>query len=223
MGYRLGNQEIDLASLKKLNFVPSTKAGDVYRYKNMAIRVFKEGEEPIPKETAEYFTGVSTDRILLPRKLLFYNEAFKGYGMKLVSQKGAGKRIITTPKKELVDCVEVLERDIDTLSHRNVLLNGINPGYTLYNGELFLVNPAGYSILEIADVRKLERLNQYQLHLLITELIAADLRKSRVPQPTINVVKKVLSLKDMDQKSSDYLSEVMRGQINIKELVKKIG
>ena len=223
MGYRIDNKEVDLSGLKKLNFVPSSKAGDVYRYKNSVLRIFKDGEEPIDEETADYFTGIPTDRILLPRRLLFYNIAFKGYTMKLVPQKGAGKRIITTPKRDFIECVEVLESDAETLSQRKVLLNGATPGYSLYNGELYLVNPAAYRILELESSEKLEQLNIFQLHLLITELIARELKKSNYSQTTINNVKKLLSMRDLDVSCSDYLREIMRGQENIKELVKKIG
>ena len=224
MGYRLGNQEIELSNLKKINFTPSTKAGDVYRYKNMAIRVFRDGEEPIDKQTADYFTRISTARILLPRQLLIYNSSlFKGYSMKLVTQKGSGKRITIAPKRELIEGVAALERDNETLSQKKVLLNGINPGYVLYNGEIYLVNPAGYSRLELGNTKSLEKLNQFQIHLLITELIASDLRKSRVPQATINEVKKLLSLKDMDERTSSFLIELLRGQENVKELVKKMS
>lgn len=223
MGYRLENKDVELSGLRKLTFVPSDKAGDVYRYKNSALRIFKDGESPIDQETAKYLTDISTERILLPRKLLFYNNAFKGYSMKLVSQKGSGKRLITTPKRDLIACVENLEKDIETISRKKVLLNGITPGYTLYNGDIYIVNPAGYTILELENSEKLEQLNEFQLHLLITELISSDLRKAHYPQATINNVKKILSLRDLEEKSSSYLSEVMKGQDSIKELVKKIS
>lgn len=223
MGYRLDNKEVDLSGLRSLTFVPSDKTGDVYRYKNSVLRVFKEGETLIDKETAEYFTNVSTDRILLPRKLLFYNNAFRGYTMKLVSQKGAGKKIITTPTKDLIGCVEALEEDVRTISQKKILLNGITPGYSLYNGDLYLVNPAGYSILELESSDKLEQLNEFQLHLLITELIASELKRVKYTQPTINNLRDLLGLRDLDQSSSSYLREVIDGQENIKELVKKIS
>lgn len=223
MGYHIDNKEVDLSSLRRLTFVPSDKAGDVYRYKNSVLRVFKEGEYPIDKDTASYFTDVSTDRILLPRKLLFYNNAFRGYTMKLVSQKGAGKKIITTPTKDFVGCIEALENDIKVLSQKKILLNGITPGYSLYNGELYLVNPAGYSILESVSTEKLEQLNEFQLHLLITELVAAELRRYGYLQPTIKNVKDLFGLRDVDQMSSSYVKEVIDGQGNIKEFVKKIG
>ena len=222
MGYRLDNKDADLSKLRQLTFVPSSKAGDVYRYKNEALRVFRDGEEPIDKKTAEYLTNISTERILLPRKLLFYNNAFKGYTMKLVSQKGAGKRIITTQTDEIIDCVEAVEKDINELSHKKVLLNGINPGYSLYNGELYLVNPAGYRIIELESYEKLAKLNEFQLQLLLTELIASDMRKNRYSQALINSIKKILNKRDLEQSCSSYLKELLNDNRNIKEYVKRI-
>ncbi|MBR3211232.1 MAG: hypothetical protein IKF71_04775 [Bacilli bacterium] len=223
MGYRIDNKDVDLSGLRQLTFVPSEKAGDVYRFRNSALRVFREGETPIDKETASYFTDVSTERILLPRKLLFYNNAFKGYTMKLVSQKGAGKKIITTPTRDFVECVEALEKDIEVISQKKILLNGITPGYSLYNGELYLVNPANYSVLELERSEKLEQLNEFQLHLLVTELVAAELRRMKYPQSCISNVKDLFGLRDVDQTSSSFLKEIIDGQENIKELVKRIG
>ena len=222
MGYRLENKEIELEGLRKLSFTPTQKAGDVYRYKNYALRIFKEGEEPIDQQTAKYLTDITTDRIILPRKLLFYNNAFKGYTMKLVSQKGSGKRISTTPKEDVLESIVALEKDIETLSQKKVLLNGATPGYTLYNGNLYIVDPSNYRILDAVDTSSLEQLNQFQLHLLITELIAADLRKARVQQSTIQNIKEILNLRDNDQTTSEYLRELLQGQSNIKGLVKKI-
>lgn len=222
MGYRIENKEINLSGIKKLTYVPSTKAGDVYRYKNTALRIFKEGEKSIDKETADYLTDISTNRILLPRKLLFYNNIFKGYTMKLVSQKGAGKRIITTPKEEFIHSVKALEEDTKVLSQKKVLLNDINPGYSLYNGELYLVNPANYTILDIGTPDSLEQLNMYQIHLLITELISADLRKTNISQSTINELKELMSLKEDKISTSSYLNDLLKNQENVKEFIKKM-
>ena len=222
MGYRLENKPVDLSGIKKLTFVPSQKAGDVYRYRNYALRVFRDGEKVIDEETAKYLTTISTDRIVLPKKLLFYNNAFKGYTMKLVSQKGAGKKIITTPRDDFIDCVEVLEDDVEALSQKKVLLNDIAPGYTLYNGELYLVNPAKYSILDV-DSENLERINKFQLHLLITELISGELNKNNFSQASIRNLKELMALRDEDQNTSDFLYDLMGDQKDIKQFVKKIG
>ena len=222
MGYRLENKPIDLSGIKKLTFVPSQKAGDVYHFRNYALRIFRDGEEAIDEDTARYLTSISTDRIILPRKLLYNNNTFKGYTMKLVSQKGAGKKIITTPKDDFIDCVEVLEADIKELSQKKVLLNAISPGYTLYNGELYLVNPAKYSILE-ADSNNIERINKFQLHSLIVELISSELNKQDFSQASIKYLKGLMSLRDEDQNTSDFLYGLMGDQKNIKQFVKKIG
>jgi hypothetical protein len=223
MGYRLENKVIDLDGIKKLTYVPSMKAGDVYRYRNYALRIFRDGEEAMDHDTARYLTNITTERILLPRKLLFYNSAFKGYTMKLVSQKGAGKKIITTPKEDFLDSVEILESDVEVLSQKRVLLNGISPGYVLYNGELYLVNPAKLSIFEGGEESDLERVNKYQLHLLVTELISAELNKQNFSQATIRNLKEIMSEKDTDQDTSEYLYDIMGSNKTIKQYVKKIS
>ena len=71
MGYRLENKDVDLSGIKPLKYVPTKKAGDVYRYKNNVLRIFRENESHIEEETARYLTNISTERILLPKKLLF--------------------------------------------------------------------------------------------------------------------------------------------------------
>lgn len=223
MGYRLENKPVDLSGIKKLTYVPSTKAGDVYHYRNYALRIFKDGEKVIDKETAKYLTTISTERILLPKKLLFYNNAFRGYTMKLVSQKGSSKKIISTPIEDFIDSVEVLENDVEAVSQKKVLLNDITPGYTLYNGELYLVNPAKYTTLDIGSAEDIERINKYQLHLLITELISGELNKQNFSQSSIRHMKELMGLRDMDQNTSDYLYEIMGDQKDIKQFVKKIG
>ena len=221
-GYRLENKPVDLSSIKELTFVPSQKAGDVYRFRNYALRVFQAGEKVIDEDTARYLTTITTDRILLPRKLLFYKSSFAGYTMKLVSQKGSGKKIITTPKDEFIDSVEVLEDDIKELSKKKVLLNDIVPQYTLYNGELYLVNPAKYSIFD-ADSNSIERINKFQLHQLITELISRELNKQNFPQYSVKHLKELMNFRDEDQNISDFLYELMGDQKNIKQFIKKIG
>ena len=222
MGYRLENREVDLSGLRQITYVPSKKAGDIYRYKNEVIRIFKNNEEPIDEETARYLTTISTNRVLLPRKLLFYNNAFKGYTMKLVSQKGANSKIINAPKRELIDSIQSVENDIDTLSQKKILLNNTGIGHTLYNGELYLVDPSKYRIYDFGNTGSLKKMNHYHLHLLLTELIATELRKINCSQTEINGLKLIMELKDIDEATSEYLSELIGDKKDIKEFVKKL-
>ena len=76
MGYRLDNKDVDLTG-KRLTKIDSGASGYIYRYKNSALKMFKPGREiPLDEETARFLTTISTNRILLPRNLLFYNNAF---------------------------------------------------------------------------------------------------------------------------------------------------
>ena len=137
MGHKLEGKDIKLTK-KNLKKIGTGVTGDVYKYKNSALKIFKkEKDTPIDYYTADYLTGISTNRILLPRNLLFYNNAFKGYTYKLVSKKGTGNRMIMLPTDELIEDVSIIEKDIEVLSNKQVLLNGIEPDNTIFNGRLY--------------------------------------------------------------------------------------
>ena len=66
------------------------------------------------EEVASYLTGIQTSRILLPRKLVFYQDAFRGYTLRLVQKKGNSKKLIALPGENLVTNAEMIEQDIRT-------------------------------------------------------------------------------------------------------------
>ncbi len=143
--------------------------------------------------------------------------------MKSPEEKGSSKRIITLPKNELVNEISISERDIETLSRRSVLLNGVSPENSIFNGELYLTDPSEYSILELFSTEELERLNKYQLHLLITELITQELRKSKFTKAEVSKVKEILSSKDDYENSSDFFKNIIsNNDDSIKQFVKSI-
>ena len=223
MGYRLDNKDVDIVG-KKLTKIASGATGDVYRYKNSALKIFKPNRElPLTEETARYLSGISTNRILLPRNLLFYNNQFRGYTYKLVSKKGSGQRMIMLPKTELLGNIAILERDIEVLSAKRVLLDGIKPDNSIFNGNLYLTDPSGYSILELLETEELERLNKYQLHLLLTTILATELRKNNFDSQTERKFRELMDAKDEFDDSSTYLSETIEGNDSVKEYVKKMS
>ena len=121
MGYRLENKDINLNE-KKFTKIAQGKTGNVFKCNGYAIKVFNNyAEDIIDLETAKYLTGIRTNRIILPNKLLFYNNGFKGYSMKLVKKDPRQKKIINCPTDELIRNVEIIEEsnsdsiDIDTL------------------------------------------------------------------------------------------------------------
>ena len=110
MGYRINKKEIDLNKLQK---IAQGKRGYVYRLEKNALKVLENEElnECIDGDTAKYLSGLRTDKILLPKNLLFYNNTFKGYTLKLVSQKPRSKNIISIPKNDFIRNVKELEED----------------------------------------------------------------------------------------------------------------
>ena len=222
MGYKLDNKDIDISG-KRLTKIANGGTGDVYKYRNHALKIFKaDREAPIDLETAEYLTTISTNRILLPKNLLFYNNSFRGYTYKLISKKGSGKKITTIPKDDLVGNILIIERDIETLSNKQVLLNGIEPANTIFNGNLYLSDPSAYTKLDSYSVKELERLNKYQFHLLLVSLIISELRKSSISSKTEKQVKELLYLRDENNNSSDFLTDIIDDNDSIKQFVKKI-
>ena len=222
MGYKLDDKDIKLTG-KQWTKIGTGAKGDVYKYRNMALKVFKEDRDtPIDVETAEYLSNISTDRIVLPINLLFYNNSFRGYTYKLVSKKGTGNRMIMLPKTDLIQEIRVLERDVETLSNKQVLLNGIEPTNTIFNGNLYITDPTGYRVLEGCASEELEKLNKYQLHLLLISLVASELRKNNFTSKTQNDVKELLEMKDVNSDSSEFFADIIGNNDTIKQFVKKI-
>ncbi len=222
MGYKLDDKDITLTK-KNLKKIGTGVTGDVYKYKNSALKVFKKDKDtPIDYETASYLTGISTNRILLPEKLLFFNNAFRGYTYKLVSKKGMGNRMIMLPKDELIENSSIIEKDIETLSRKQVLLNGIEPSNTIFNGRIYLTDPTSYSVLEDTSTEYLEQLNKYQFHLLFTALIIQELGRINFQKSTINEVKELLEMKDSSDNTSYYLRELLEDNDTFKQFVKRM-
>ena len=222
MEYKLDDKDIKLTK-KNLKKIGTGVTGDVYKYKNSALKVFKNGKQaPIDPYTADYLTSISTNRILLPQNLLFYNNAFKGYTYKLVSKKGMGNRMIMLPKDDLIEDTSIIEKDIETLSNKQVLLSGIEPSNTIFNGRLYLTDPTSYSVLETASTEELEKLNKYQFHLLFIMLITQELRKNNFSNHTIAEVKELLEMKDSADDTSYYLKELLGDNDTFKQFVKRM-
>ena len=223
MGYYLGNKNSKKKiSIKGLNRLYSTKTGEVYKYKNNALTVFKDkNHPPLTEETADLMTRISTDRILLPKKLLFYNSAFSGFTFRLVDQVGNGNRMIMLPKDELVGNLVLIEEDIETLSSKRILLDGIDPNNTFFNGDLFLTDPSRYSVLEDCDIARLEDLNKLQFHLLITELMAPELRERSSDKTLEKKLRRIMSMKEAEVSTSTFVAKKIGKCDSVKQYLKK--
>lgn len=224
MGYRIENKAIDAKEIRQLSKIATGKTGNVYHYRNEALKIFVEGEEPpIEEGTARYLQDISTSRILLPKKLLFYNTAFRGYTLKLIPKKGLSRKIVNTDKGDLLSEIFELECDTEVLSRKKILLNGISPENSIFNGKFFITDPSKYRIFDIDDTEELAKLNKYQLQLLLNEIISSELGRMNYTQKQIRHIKEILSLRDADESICEFYDKIIDGERNVKQLVKKMG
>ncbi len=222
MGYKLDDKKIELTE-EKLTKLGNSNNGHTYKFQNMALKIFDNLEEnPEALETAKYLKNISTDRILLQKQILYYNGAYKGFSRKLLPKKGLGKRIITEPTTSFIRDVELIEDDNRILSRKRILLDGISPHNTHYNGNLYLTDPTKYSQLDLYSTEELETLNKYQLHLLFTELISIELRKSGFSNSQVAEVKELLYSREEDEDSSKFFENLFAQDETIKQFVKKM-
>ena len=100
MNYRVGCKNFDLHD-KRVKTIGQGYTENVYQYGDNALKIFDTEESIIDEETARYLTNIRTSRILLPKKLVYYKDKFKGYTMKLVSTKPKSKNLISISKNDL--------------------------------------------------------------------------------------------------------------------------
>lgn len=217
------NQSTIDITREKLKRIATGSSGDVYRYKNLAVKIFRDNQNPpIDLETAEYLTTIHTDRILLPKAIAFYNMIYSGYAYKLVQKKATRERLITLPREELVGNVKFLEKDTRTLSRRKVLLTGIEPSNCIFNGDLYIADPREYSIMKNASPKELEALNKYQIHMLLTSLITSEIKKQNLDPGFERYIRKLLESKELKEDTSEFLRTFLRPEESIKQLSKRI-
>lgn len=223
MRYKLDDKEVNIEK-KQLTRLGNGNSGHTYKFQNVVLKIFDTPEESKEAlDTIKYLKGISTDRILLPKQILYCNNKYIGFSRKLLSKKGSGKRIITGPKEEFLRDVELIENDNRILSRKKILLDGISPNNTHFDGNLYLTDPTKYSLLtDLLSTYELERLNEYQLHLLFTELIITELRKNGFTSTQVAEVKELLCSKDENKNSSEFLKETFKSEDTIKQFVKKM-
>lgn len=222
MDYSLENRRINL---EKANIIGYGKNGNVYKYKNLALKIFPNGEVPsglMDGDTCHGLSNISTSSIMLPKNIIFYkNKLFSGYSLKPLS--GNLTRSIAKMEKSIfINNVELLEDDVLTLSKKGVLLDGIVPENVIISDRLYLTDPSKYSFVDKEFSSGLYDLNIYQIHLLLTKLVLTSLKKNDITPKKLRSLKTILLSKDENQLSSKFFDELIGEEKNIYNYVKKM-
>ena len=225
MGYTLNKKNINVGKKIKLS---SDSLSDVYKInRGIALRVFKDNIDRnivLSKDDCEYLTTLRSDRILLPKKLLFKNKKYCGYSYRLLPNVVKKEKIISTDMESFISDVEMLEEDINLLSQNRVMLDGITPYNIVYNDGLYITDASQFKVLDVEefDYRQLRKLNDYQVQLLLESLITTELKKERVDINKINSFIDLLEDRNTDIKQSKYYEKLFEYSNNVREFVKKL-
>lgn len=195
MDYSLENKRINL---DKASIIGYGKNGNVYKYKNLALKIFPNGEIPnglMDSDTCHDLSNITTCSILLPKNLVFYkNKLFSGYSLKPVSCTRT-RSIAKMDKKVFIDNIELLEDDVLLLSNNGVLLDGNLPENVIVSDKLYLTDPSKYSFVDKQFSSGLYDSNNYQIHLLFSKLVLTSLKKNVITPKELRNLKKFYYLK----------------------------
>lgn len=102
-------------------------------------------------------------------------------------------------------------------------MSDMSPENVQYNGKLYISDPSKYRLFDVKSTEGLEKINLYQLHLLLTELFSEELRRINFSKAAIFRLREIFNLRDVDQTPSEYLNEIIDEKDTIKEMVKRIN
>ena len=216
MKYQINNECITPDIIRKLKLIKSGKTGKVYKWKNNKIlKIFSknppEKKCPMDLETAEILSKINSESryIILPLDLVFNKNDYekknlKGYVCQNIDKKG-NKNITKMSKRKLIENIQEIEYDIELLSSKNILLDGLNAENTIFNGYLYISDPVSY--IKMKD--EVRNINMKLFQQLLIDLISRDLRKLKVSKTKIEQVAELLYLKDDEVLNSIYLKDIL--------------
>lgn len=236
MKYQINNEFITPDIIRKLKLIKSGKTGKVYKWKNnQMLKIFtinpSKDDIKMDLETAEILSKINTKSryIILPIDLVFNKNDYKknnlkGYTSLYIKRKG-NSNITKIPKGKLLENIQGIEEDIELLSSKNILLDGLNMQNTIFNDKLYISDPVRYIKMEEESVRNI---NMKLFQQLLIDLTMRDLKMMRVSKQKIERIAELLCLKDDEVLNSIYLKDLLDTSIytddidNILTLTKKL-
>ena len=236
MKYQINNEFITPDIIRKLKLIKSGKTGKVYKWKNnqiLKIFTINQSKDDIQMdlETAEILSKINTKSryIILPIDLVFNKNDYKknnlkGYTSLYIKRKG-NSNITKIPKGKLLENIQGIEEDIELLSSKNILLDGLNMQNTIFNDKLYISDPIRYIKMKEESVRNI---NMKLFQQLLIDLTMRDLKMMRVSKQKIERIAELLWLKDDEVLNSIYLKNLLDTPIytddidNILTLTKKL-
>lgn len=120
--------EITIDELKKIQCLGKGACATVYKYDDeTAIKVFNEkGKEMHVSDTFDKLIGIKNDTCIFPQQEVTINDETSGYTMELVEGKPIHEKIKTINIQDLIEAIEIVEKDLKDLAKEKVLFQDFN-------------------------------------------------------------------------------------------------
>lgn len=218
----LDGKKIDFAK-NDYNYLNEGLEAEVYRYKNLALKFYKEKSQKmvIDKELVEYLKTIDTKRYLLPTATITDDSAcFLGYAILF---KQHYQTINNMAFDKFIDEVKFLEEDTLLLSEKGIDIEDLSYDNTIYNGSIYLIDPGSFKIsMENKSLPRenLDKLNTYIIEELLGNSLSKSLSKKKKTE-MLNSIKEMLKSSSYEL-ISDFLKEEASQSKNLKECPKRL-
>ncbi len=124
----------------------------VYKYYDLVIKIYKKNYpfSHLNLNNINILKEIPTKRILLPTGAII-NDKGEAIGYKMPYIAGE-KNLDFEPVSSFFKELEIIKQDLDLLNNNLVILRDINLNNTIYNGNLYLIDPGNYLINELGKI-----------------------------------------------------------------------
>lgn len=147
MIYYFDEEKVNV-DLNKLNILGEGSQGKAYQFsknlKKYVIKIFNSND--IEEKDFIILKNLNTERILLPKKLIYDNEKkFIGYTTIFCKK----KKVIEISKQKFIDELGCLISEIKYLSDNNIVIDDWNFSNFIFDDSFRLIDPGKYKICQI--------------------------------------------------------------------------
>lgn len=199
----------------KYMYINHGREAEVYRYKDEALKVYKKvvRKGRLCEEEAEELSGIKTERILMPRRMIHDYETgqFSGYSLDFIPN-ASRKRIPRIRKEHFVEELDIIDRDLRVLADNGVKIGDLHIDNILYNDNFYICDPGSFKIDKEEEHDILYELNVRIFNWLLIGDVFRISTKEGVVKANIDDTKPM----------GDYIRETMLSNERIREYSKRL-
>jgi len=139
-----------------LKFLDSGVDGFVYKYKDKAIKLYRDNElikEHLTNQQIAILCSLSTKHLVLPEEPLISNDKNFGFVMSYINLE-TKKDILLVSKNHLIKELQEIENELELMGKNHFLLNDRLTKNLFYNGNLYLFDPDSFLYDKKVDFSK---------------------------------------------------------------------